>query len=164
MLGRGPERAAIDELLLASGAGRGGALVLLGDLGVGLTTLLRHAASAATDRRVVWTSGVEAERHLAFAGVHAFCVSMLDRLGEIPAPQREALSSVLGLAEKGIPDPFLVGLAVLALLTKAADERPLFSRSTTLSGWTKSPRTSSRSRHGGCTASGWPWSLRCTSQ
>ena len=62
---------------------------------------------------------------LPFAGVHQLCATMLDRLDALPAPQRDALGVALGLAAGGVPDRFLVGLAVLSLLAAAAEERPL---------------------------------------
>ncbi len=50
---------------------------------------------------------------------------MLDRLAKLPAPQRQALEIVFGLSAGAAPDQFLVGLAVLSLLSDVADERPL---------------------------------------
>jgi hypothetical protein len=50
---------------------------------------------------------------------------MLDRVGRLPAPQRDALEIVFGLRTGAAPDRFLVGLAVLSLLSGAAEERPL---------------------------------------
>jgi DNA-binding CsgD family transcriptional regulator/tetratricopeptide (TPR) repeat protein len=50
---------------------------------------------------------------------------MLDRLARIPAPQREALEIVFGLSSGSAPDRFLVGLAVLSLLSEVAEEGPL---------------------------------------
>ena len=62
---------------------------------------------------------------LAYAGLHQLCGSLLDRLDRLPAPQRQALEIAFGLSAGGAPDRFLVGLAVLSLLSEAADERPI---------------------------------------
>lgn len=62
---------------------------------------------------------------LAFAGVHQLCFPMLDHVDQLPAPQRAALCTALGLAEGPPPDRFLVGLAVLNLLAFVAADRPL---------------------------------------
>jgi hypothetical protein len=50
---------------------------------------------------------------------------MLDRLELLPPPQRDALGTAFGLNAKGVPDRFLIGLAVLNLLSGAAEQRPL---------------------------------------
>ena len=62
---------------------------------------------------------------LAFAGLHQLCAPLLDRLEGLPVPQRDALGTAFGLRAGGAPDRFLVGLAVLTLLSEAAEERPL---------------------------------------
>ena len=62
---------------------------------------------------------------LAYAGLHALCAPMLDRLGRLPDPQRDALSTAFGLSAGPPPDRFLVGLAVLSLLADVAEEQPL---------------------------------------
>jgi len=50
---------------------------------------------------------------------------MLDRLEELPGPQREALAVAFGLDSGGAPDRFLVGLGVLGLLSDVATGQPL---------------------------------------
>ena len=62
---------------------------------------------------------------LAFASLHQLCGPMLHRLGRLPAPQRNALEIVFGLTAGAPPDRFLVGLAVLSLLSEVAEEHPL---------------------------------------
>ena len=62
---------------------------------------------------------------LAFAGLHQLCAPLLRRGGRLPVPQRDALRTAFGLAAGPAPDRFLVGVAVLSLLSGVAGERPL---------------------------------------
>ncbi len=62
---------------------------------------------------------------LAFAGLHHLCAPVLDHAESLPSPQLEALRTVFGLSAGPVPDRFLVGLAVLGLLSETAGERPL---------------------------------------
>jgi len=112
-------------LVAAVRAGEGRVLVVRGDPGVGKTALLDHVAGQAQGCRVVRTAGVQSEMELAFAGLHQLLGPMLDRLEELPVPQQGALRTVFGLRAGPPPDRFLVGLAVLGLLSEAAGERPL---------------------------------------
>jgi hypothetical protein len=52
-------------------------------------------------------------------------VPLLGLLERLPAPQRDALRIVFGLSAGPAPDRFLVGLGVLSLLSKVADQRRL---------------------------------------
>jgi DNA-binding CsgD family transcriptional regulator len=106
-------------------AGRSRVLVLRGEAGVGKTALLDYLEERASGCRVVRAAGVESEMEIAFAGLHQLCAPMLGGLARLPALQRYAVSTAFGLSAGAAPDRFLVGLAVLGLLSAAAEERPL---------------------------------------
>src|SRR4051812_11192806 len=124
-VGRTSERDVLGGLLAKVRDGESEVLVIRGEAGVGKSALLRYIARQASGFRVVEVTGVEAEMELPFAGTHQLCAPMLDRLEKLPAPQRDALSVALGSAAGEVPDPFLVGLAVLSLLSTVAERRPL---------------------------------------
>ncbi len=123
--GRRSECAVLDGLLEGVRGGRSGVLVVRGEAGVGKTALLDYAAAPAPDLRVVRAVGVESEMELAFAALHQLCAPALDHLGRLPGPQRTALGTAFGLEDGPAPDRFVVGLAVLSLLSEMAEERPL---------------------------------------
>jgi tetratricopeptide (TPR) repeat protein len=125
LLGRGSEREVLDGLLAAVRRGKSRVLVVRGEPGVGKSALLEYVAGRASGCRVARAAGVQSEMELAFAGLQQLCAPMLDRLELLPPPQREALSTAFGLRGGATPDRFLVGLAVLGLLSELADERPL---------------------------------------
>jgi len=119
------ERAALDSLIASARDGMGRALVLRGEPGIGKTALLEYAIESASGFRIVRAAGVESEMELAFAALHQLCVPALDRLERLPGPQRDALGVAFGMRAGEAPDRFLVGLAVLSLLSDVAAERPL---------------------------------------
>ena len=124
LIGRRDERTVLDRLVDAVRAGESRALVIRGDAGMGKTALLEYLAANA-HCRIARTAGVQSEMELAFAGLHQLCSPMLDQVEQLPAPQRSALTTALGMTEGPLPDRFLVGLAVLNLLADVADERPM---------------------------------------
>jgi DNA-binding CsgD family transcriptional regulator/tetratricopeptide (TPR) repeat protein len=99
--------------------------VVRGEPGVGKTALLDYLAERASGCLVARAAGVQSEMELAFAGLHQLCAPMLDHAESLPDPQREALRTVFGLSAGPVPDRFLVGLAVLGLLSETAGQRPL---------------------------------------
>jgi DNA-binding CsgD family transcriptional regulator len=125
LLDRERELAALNDLLESSRSGAGGALLLRGELGIGLTALLDHLVESAAGMRVARVTGAEWERRLPFAAAHQLCTAWLDRLGELPDPQRDALEVAFGVREDAAPDRLLVGLGVLGLLASVAGEEPL---------------------------------------
>ena len=116
---------ALGQLIEAVRVGESRALVLRGDPGVGKTVLLDHLARRASGCWVARGAGMQSEMELAFAGLHQLCGPMLDHLDRIPVPQQDALRTVFGIASGPPPDRFLVGLAVLSLLSEVAEDRPL---------------------------------------
>jgi DNA-binding CsgD family transcriptional regulator len=125
LVGRSSERARLDELLAMVRRGESSSMLLTGEAGIGKTALLDYLVDAASDFTVARAVGVESEMELAFASLHQLCAPFVDRIGGLPAPQRDALDVVFGRSAGGPPDRFLVGLAVLTLLTDLAEERPL---------------------------------------
>ncbi|HYX58957.1 MAG TPA: AAA family ATPase, partial [Streptosporangiaceae bacterium] len=122
---RRDERDTLDRLVGAVRTGESQVLVLCGEPGVGKTALLDYVSSQAAGCRLARAVGVQSEMELAFAGLHQLCAPMLDRLEALPAPQREALRTSFGISTGPAPDRFVLGLAVLSLLSEAAGQRPL---------------------------------------
>src|ERR1700740_2975874 len=122
---RRAECGVLDRLINAVRAGGSRVLVVRGEPGVGKSALLDYLAGRAAGCRVVRAAGVESEMELAFAGLHQLLAPVLDRADALPVPQRDALKTALGVSTGRVPDHFLVGLAVLGLLSEVAGERPL---------------------------------------
>jgi DNA-binding CsgD family transcriptional regulator len=125
LLGRDSECEAIDRLLDAARVSRSGVLVLRGDAGIGKTALLAHAVARADGMRVLSGAGVEAESELPFAGLHQLLWPVLDLARELPDVQNAALRGAFGLSAERVEDRFLVSVAMLSLLTAAAEAQPL---------------------------------------
>jgi DNA-binding CsgD family transcriptional regulator len=125
LVGRQRERAVVDRLLDSARDGRGAVVVVHGDPGFGKTALLEYAVEAGHDFRLVRTSGAEGEMELDYAAMQRLCSPLLEFIERLPGPQRDALSVAFGLSGGKAPSPFLVGLAVLGLLSEAAEQRPV---------------------------------------
>jgi DNA-binding CsgD family transcriptional regulator len=117
---RTAETSAIDRLLSRARTGHGGGLLLRGDPGIGKSALLRYAGEQAADLCVLQAAGAVAESDLAYAAIHQLLGPLLPGADGLPEPQAAALRIALGLqAGRDAPDPFLVSLAVLTLLSDA---------------------------------------------
>ena len=123
--GRRAECDRLDRLISDARAGKSGSLILRGEVGIGKTALLDYLVGHSAGCRIARSVGVESEMELAFAGLHQLCAPLLDRLDRLPVPQRDALGTAFGLSVGPPPDRFLVGLAVLSLLSDAAEAQPL---------------------------------------
>jgi DNA-binding CsgD family transcriptional regulator len=125
LVGRASECAVLDQTIAAVRTGESRVLVVHGAPGVGKSALLEHLESSATDIRVLRAVGVESEMELAFATLHQLSAPLLDKLADLPAPQRDALETVFGMRAGAPPERFLVGLAVLSLLSDTSEEGPV---------------------------------------
>ncbi|MFD6554776.1 AAA family ATPase [Streptomyces sp. NPDC058398] len=125
LTGRHEELRALSDLVAGVRDGMSAALVVVGEAGIGKTTLLDHLAETSDDLRVVRTAGTESEARLGFAGLHRLLRPFLDGLESLPAPQYEALASAFGMLAAPRADRYLVGMAALTLLADAASAQPL---------------------------------------
>ena len=125
LLGRSREIQVLDRLLRTVQSGQSAVLVIRGEPGIGKSALVAHVTESAPGLRTLRAVGIESGVELAFAGLHQVCSPLLDHLPLLPGPQRDALRTVFGLDEGSSPDRFLVGLAVLTLLSEVADQGPL---------------------------------------
>ena len=127
MLGRAEETSRIAAVVRDAGSGRSGALLVVGEPGIGKTVLLGHARSLAEaeDALVLEASGAEGEAHLAFAGLSDLLRPALGHLDAVPGPQADALRGALALGPPQPGDRFTTYAATLSLLAAAAEHRPV---------------------------------------
>jgi DNA-binding CsgD family transcriptional regulator len=126
LLGRDSEREAVGRLVTTARLGVGGTLVLMGEPGVGKTALLDDTLASLDEMRVLRATGLEAERHIAFAGLLQLLRPALGQLDRLSPPQAAALSGALALSEGAAgSDRFAIGAAVLNLLSGYAEEGPV---------------------------------------
>ncbi|KUN18246.1 transcriptional regulator [Streptomyces corchorusii] len=134
IIGREPEISRVLRGLFPNRAEDAGALLLVGEPGMGKTALL-HAVAAEAGQRgtVLRCAGSQAERTLAYGALHQLLRPVLNHLPELPAPQGAALSRALGMRHaaartadaEGGDERLLVGLASLNLLLASASHRPV---------------------------------------
>ncbi|SNY72211.1 ATP-binding protein [Paractinoplanes atraurantiacus] len=117
LYGREAELRLLDGLV-RDDPGRGSALVVRGEAGIGKSALLAAArrAAVAEGLLVLSVTGVEAESRLPFAGLHHLLRPVLGRAESLPAPQRDAMLAAFGMTAGATPDLFLVALAALNIL------------------------------------------------
>src|SRR3954454_21545660 len=126
LVGRVPELAAVAATLDAARAGRAGRLVLVGERGIGKTSLLDAAAAAADGFRLLRSGGAEAELGLGHAVLLELLGPLRDDLAALPAPQQQALATALGWAPGPVAgDRFLVAAATMSLVARAAEREPV---------------------------------------
>ncbi|MFF3783901.1 AAA family ATPase [Streptomyces sp. NPDC001933] len=104
------------------------ALLLLGEEGIGRTTLLGHARELADDDGmfVLSAQGWAADHRHARACLQQLLAPVLDQLAGLPAEQSQVLSAALNpVTHDGGPDDAQVRAALLVLLDRLAGSRPV---------------------------------------
>jgi DNA-binding CsgD family transcriptional regulator len=125
LLGREEELGRIRRLLDDARDGRSGVLALVGEAGIGKSSLLDEAAALAGDMRLLRARGVPSETQIPFASLFELLRPALAGLDRIPEPQAAALESALALRPARAADRFAVGAATLSLLAVHAEAQPL---------------------------------------
>ncbi|MGW1544576.1 ATP-binding protein [Streptomyces sp. NPDC002309] len=125
LVGRYRECTALDDLLVGLREGGSRVWVIRGEAGIGKSVLLEYVAAQASRVTVTRARGIEADMELPYASLHQLCTPFLAEVEALPGPQRDALRVAFGMAAGDPPDRFLVGLAVLTLLTRASESRPV---------------------------------------
>lgn len=112
---------------IAAAADDGGALLVLGEPGVGKTRLLdtAAAAAAAAGLRVLRAAGVEFEADLPFSGLHQLMLPLHEEFSQLSRGYQDALNAALGFGAGTAPDRMVVGNAVLSVLWRSAASRPV---------------------------------------
>ncbi|AQT83062.1 hypothetical protein B1R94_23905 [Mycolicibacterium litorale] len=125
-VGRRRELDRLAGLIDATRQGRSENLVLRAGPGLGKSYLLSAMAPmCGDDVRVIAISGAEAEMVLDFAGLQRICAQLGRHVHGLPDIQRRALRVAMGAEAGETPDPYLVGLAAVNLLSDAGAEQPL---------------------------------------
>lgn len=126
LIGREAECALVYRLLEEARGGRSGSLVLMGEAGIGKSTLLEYAvASAGGDMRTLRVTGLEAVSAAPFAALGELLRPVAGAVRRLPPTRRRALDVALGGDRGPGTDPVAVAAATLALLAAVAEDDPL---------------------------------------
>jgi DNA-binding CsgD family transcriptional regulator len=125
MLGREHEQRQMGQLIGGARNRRGGALLVLGEPGIGKTSLLESATTSLAGVTLLRVDGYEVERQVPFAAIQRLLIPLRSLLTELPTQHQQALRIAAGAAIGPPPDRFLVGLGVLGLLAAAGAQTPV---------------------------------------
>ncbi|MFJ4622363.1 ATP-binding protein [Streptomyces sp. NPDC088812] len=125
LIGRTEDLALLRSHLSGAG-GRGAALLLTGEAGMGKTALLDAVAAELGDdgALVLRASGSQFETDIAYAGLNQLLLPLLDSFARLEPGHREALRVAVGIGGGEAPSRLLTSTAVL-LLRLAAEDTPV---------------------------------------
>ncbi|MEV6415444.1 AAA family ATPase [Kribbella sp. NPDC051718] len=122
---RQAELQAIGEVTRGAAEGRGGAIVVAGEAGIGKSALVETVAGQLDGWLILRADGSEFERDLPYAALHQLCAPVIEHRADLPAVQQRALESVFGLGDATTPSPLMVGVAVLGLFCELTRSHPV---------------------------------------
>ena len=124
-IGRRDERDLLGQVLEGAIDGHGGSLVVLGDAGIGKSSLVDVIAAEHEDSmRVIRLTGVEVESDLAYAALATLVAQSGQALFRIDQSAADVLRGAIGIGER-TPEGLDVHLATLALLGALGADRPV---------------------------------------
>jgi hypothetical protein len=106
---------------------QGSVTLLVGEPGIGKSALLTVASDAAREARfaLLEVYGVETEMHLPFGGLQQLLAPLMESIDTLPAVQREALETAMGLSAGSPPELFLIAEAAFSLIVSERRQRPV---------------------------------------
>lgn len=125
LVGRAAERDRLAELREQARLARSATCVVRGEAGIGKSALLDDAVAGAAGFRVLRASGLVAESELSFAVLDELLQPLRPRFAALAERQRAALEGALGSGPATGDQALAVAVAVLALLSGAAEDHPL---------------------------------------
>ena len=113
--------------VLATAAMDGGALLIIGEPGLGKTALLDvvHESAEAAGARVVRAAGAQFESELSYATFNQLLLRLRDEIESLPDAQREILRVVAGSDNGPAKEPLAVANAMIAVLRAASVTAPI---------------------------------------
>jgi hypothetical protein len=125
LVGREPERQRLGVLLQQARSAVSATCVVRGEAGIGKSALLDDVMADAEGWEVLRARGVVTESELSFAVLNDLLRPLRSRFARLPERQRAALDGALGTGPPTGADAFTVAVAVLAVVSGAAEDRPL---------------------------------------
>jgi DNA-binding CsgD family transcriptional regulator len=124
ILGRLDELERLDQQHLSVRAGRGGALALVGEAGIGKSALLDELVDRAADLTVLRSSATEVDQPLAYRTLADLLAPLWGDIRAHGGDEAEVLASAFGLQQSHDgPSDTAIGMALLEILSRASGRR-----------------------------------------